>query len=288
MGDPETTDLLFQEAVAAIDTGDLPTLNRLLTSHPSLVHERLLTPGAWLREKVGSKALDGFFRQPYLLWFIAEDPVRNNQLPANIATIAATIITTAQREKVTSLREQLDYTLLLVAWSRVAQDCNVQIALMDILIDAGASPKGIPNNALVNGHFGAAEHAIRRGAPLTLASALVLGYFEKVPALAASANPDQRQFALILSALNGKAAALTTLIGYGVDINARCPDLYPHATALHHAVSSGSLEAVKVLLKAGADLNAIDTAWQGTPLGWAEYGNHSDIAACLRAQKNYI
>jgi hypothetical protein len=283
MEDPAITDSLFREAVAAIDRGDLHSLTQLLAAHPLLVSERLTAPGAWLREKVGG-ALDGFFRQPYLLWFIAEDPVRNNQLPAHIATIAATIIATAQREKVTSLQEQLDYTLLLVAWSRVAQDCNVQIALMDVLIDAGASPKGIPNNALVNGHFGAAEHAVRRGAPLTLAAALTLGYFEQVPALAASANPDQRQFALILSALNGKAEALTMLIGYGVDINARCPDLYPHATALHHAVSSGSLEAVKILLKAGADPNAIDTAWQGTPLGWAEYGNHSDIAAYLREQ----
>lgn len=283
MDDPAITDSLFRQAVAAIDRGDLYSLTQLLAAHPLLVSERLTAPGVWLREKVGG-ALDGFFRQPYLLWFIAEDPVRNNQLPANIATIAATIIATAQREKVTSLQEQLDYTLLLVAWSRVAQDCNVQIALMDVLIDAGASPRGIPNNALVNGHFGAAEHAIRRGAPLTLAAALSLGYFEQVPALAASANPDQRQFALILAALRGKAEALTMLIGYGVDINARCPDLYPHATALHHAVSSGSLEAVKILLKAGADPNAIDTAWQGTPLGWAEYGNHSDIAAYLREQ----
>ena len=287
MQDPETIDSLFQQAVTAIDAGDQHTLEQLLTAHPLLVHERLLSPGAWLRDKVGG-ALDGFFRQPYLLWFVAEDPVRNNQLPANIATIAATIIATAQREKVTSLQEQLDYTLLLVAWSRVAKDNNVQIALMDVLIDAGASPNGIPNNALVNGHFGAAEHAIRRGAPLTLAAALTLGYFEKVPALAGSANPGQRQFALILSALNGKAEALTILIGYGVDINARCPDLYPHATALHHAACSGSLEAVKVLLEAGADPHVIDTAWQGTPLGWAEYGNHADIAAYLRAQKNYI
>jgi peptide-methionine (S)-S-oxide reductase len=36
-------------------------------------------------------------------------------------------------------------------------------------------------------------------------------------------------------------------------------------------VCSGSLEAVKVVVEAGADLNAKDTAWNGTPLEWAEY-----------------
>jgi peptide-methionine (S)-S-oxide reductase len=36
-------------------------------------------------------------------------------------------------------------------------------------------------------------------------------------------------------------------------------------------VCSGSLEAVKVLVEAGADLSAKDMAWNGTPLGWAEY-----------------
>ena len=36
-------------------------------------------------------------------------------------------------------------------------------------------------------------------------------------------------------------------------------------------VRSGSLESVRVLVEAGADLAAKDSAWGGTPLGWAEY-----------------
>jgi len=28
---------------------------------------------------------------------------------------------------------------------------------------------------------------------------------------------------------------------------------------------------VKVLVNAGADVHAVDTAWHGTPLGWAQY-----------------
>ncbi len=274
-------DSLFRQAITAIDAGDLDGLEHLLARHPELVSERLEAPGAWLADKVGH-ALDGFFRHPFLLWFVAEDPVRGGYLPPNIADITRVIIRTAQRVQVATLSEQLNYTLLLVGWSRIAHKAGVQIKLMDILIDAGASPKGIANNAFVNAHFAAAELAVRRGDPLTLASALCLGYWDAVPALATAASPGQKQFALILAALNGRAEAISRLIPYGVDVNARCPDLYPHATALHHAAVSGSLDTVKVLVEAGADIHAIDTAWNGTPLGWAEYGKHAATADYLR------
>lgn len=60
---------------------------------------------------------------------------------------------------------------------------------------------------------------------------------------------------------------LAKVIELGVDLNAPCADLYSHATALHHAVSSGSLEAVKVLVEAGASLDTKDSVYGGTPLG---------------------
>jgi hypothetical protein len=283
MLNPDNTDALFQQAVAAIDAGDTDALDQLLTDHPWLVSQRLETPGPWLQDKIG-KALDGFFRHPYLLWFVAEDPVLHNRLPANIADLAGLIIEKAKHAQVSSLQQQLDYTLLLVAWSGVAKKCGVQIQLIDTLIDAGASPNGIPNNALVNGNFEAAEEAVRRGAPHTLASALCLGHWGAVPALAKAASNDQKQFSLILTALNGRAEALTKLIGYGVDINAHCDDLYPHGCALHHAACSGSLEAVKVLVEAGADLNEKDRLWNATPLGWAEYCGKTAIAEYLHSK----
>ena len=96
----------------------------------------------------------------------------------------------------------------------------------------------------------------------------------------------EKQLAFILAALRGKAEALRRLIARGVDPNTVSPDLYSHATALHHAVHSGSLDAVKVLVEAGARLDARDTAYDGTPVGWAEYSGgkqpYSEIAAYLR------
>ena len=260
----------FRDAVSAIDSGDAATLERLIADNPALVRERLDAPGAWLRDLVG-KALDGFFQRPYLLWFVAEDPVRCGRLPANIAAMARAIIDAARSEGASNLQEQLDYALTLVSWSWIARQCDVQIPLIDVLIDAGANPDGNPNNALVNGNVAAAEHLVERGATLTLATALCLGRWDDVDRLAATASDSQKQFAFVLSALNGRTEALRRMIKAGADLDAPSADLYSHGTPLHHAVCSGSLDAVKVLVEAGANTTTRDKAWDGTPLGWAEH-----------------
>lgn len=282
--DAASLDESFRNAVAAIDAGDIRELEHLMTTMPALVGERLESPGGWLRDAIGN-ALDGFFQRPYLLWFVAEDPVRNGTLPDNIAAVARAIIDAAQRERVANLQEQLDYALTLVSWSWIARERGVQLDLIDVLVDAGAALDGNQNNALVNGNFAAAEHLVKRGAHLTLEVALCLGRWDDVDRLLPPANERERQFAFVLSALHGKSQALRRLIKEGVDLNAPSAGLYSHGTPLHHAVSSGSLEAVKLLVEAGADRNVIDTAWGGTPLGWAQY--YLGETADNRPQKEY-
>jgi Ankyrin repeats (3 copies) len=297
-------DSLFCEAVSAIDAGDLAALERLLAMHPELVRARLDSPGAWLRDKVGG-ALDGFFERPYLLWFVAEDPVRNGKLPANIAQVAGAIVTAAKREQAPDLQEQLDYALRLVCWSWIARESGVQIELMDVLLDAGASVDGPAvyqgrfgthsDAAIYNGNFAAAEHLLERGAPLTLTTALCLGRWADIERLAATATLADKQNAFVQAALSGKAEALRRMLALGMNPTTVSARNQSHGTALHHAVWSGSLEAVKVLVEAGADLGRRDTVYDGTPHGWAEYGEgqeketsrakrYREIAAYLRAQ----
>jgi peptide-methionine (S)-S-oxide reductase len=285
-------DQLFQQAVALIGAGDVPALDRLLTEHPELAKERLAAPGPWLRHKIGG-ALDGFFKDPYLLWFVSEDAPVYGRLPKNIAEVARAILRSAQG--VPDLQEQLDYALQLVCWSGVAEHCGVQLELIDTLLDAGASPHGGPNNALVNCHVAAAEHLIARGAELTLASAVCLKRWDDAGRLTATASEAEKQFALVLAALNGNAEAVKWLVEAGADVNRPSADLYAHGTPLHHAVCSGSLATVRALVEAGADAGKRDTAWNGTPLGWAGHylaerkdadsqRRYSEIADYLRAR----
>ena len=75
----------------------------------------------------------------------------------------------AEREGVETLREQIDYALRLVSWSWIARHCHVQIALIDVLIDAGAALDRNAENALVNGNFAAAEHLLNAAVPAAFA-----------------------------------------------------------------------------------------------------------------------
>jgi hypothetical protein len=176
--------------------------------------------------------------------------------------------------------------------SPVGRECSLQIGLIDVLIDAGASPERTLD-ALICRNLAAAEHLLERGAGLTLATAVCLGRWADVTYLARTASAEDRQIALAAAALNGKPQGLAALIDVNVDLDAYSTGFYTHATALHHAVCSGSLDAVKVLVEAGAELGTRDKAYQATPLGWAEHAQgepegderakqYADIAAYPR------
>jgi hypothetical protein len=159
MDNAKILNTLFQQAVSAINAGNVAQLEALLVAHPHLVQDRLAVPGAWLYDVIGN-ALDGFFQKPYLLWFVAEDPVRTGKLPHNIVEVTQVILQAAQREQGDNLQEQLDYALRLVAWSLVAPACGVQIALLDVLLTAGASADGSHNRgSALSGALGRCQPA---------------------------------------------------------------------------------------------------------------------------------
>jgi peptide-methionine (S)-S-oxide reductase len=273
MNTPDIPDPLFREAVHALDTGDLAALERLLATHDRLVRDRV-------------DGGEGYFRRPYLLWFVAENPIRTRKLPANIAQMTRAIVQAAERLRVETLGEQLDDALGLVCSGCVPRECGAQAELVDVLMDAGAKPDGAMVAALAHHEIAAVERLLQRGAAVTLLVAACTGRMDDFARLLAGASRSERQAALAGASLYGQARALSMLVG-GVDVNAFNPvGFHAHATALHHAVKSGSLESVKVLVEAGADLGIKDRAHQGTPLGWAVHLQHEEIAAYLRSMRD--
>jgi ankyrin repeat protein len=121
-----------------------------------------------------------------------------------------------------------------------------------------------------------AEALIQAGASaedagLTLAAAVCLGRSEDIARLANEASTQEKQKALAAAAYNGRLDAIDVAIALGADPNAPNLGLNPDATALHNAVCSGSLAAVRKLVEAGASVDARDGPYQATPREWAEY-----------------
>ena len=91
--------------------------------------------------------------------------------------------------------------------------------------------------------------------------------------LQAGANPNVLPFA----ALVGAAGAVRVLLGAGANLEARTGGLTP----LHLAASSGGTEAVTALLEAGANLEARRTGTGLTPLHLAVFGGGAEVVTAL-------
>ncbi|HWB24831.1 MAG TPA: ankyrin repeat domain-containing protein [Chitinophagaceae bacterium] len=261
MKNAEISDPIFLQAVEAIDAGDISMLEDLINVHPRLVTDPLSRPSG------------DYFKNPYLLWFVADNPIRVPALPANIVEVTRTLVKSVKLLAGTNTQHQLNYTLALVASGRIPKECGVQLQMIDLLIDEGATP-GTAWAALTHGNIDAAKRIIERGGKLNLVTAVGLDDMEATKRLFASAPGDDKLVAVQCAAFFGNASMLHFLINAGAPFNDYTPKssgFHTHSTPLHQAVYSGSLESVKILVEAGAKLNAADKAFGGTPLGWAMY-----------------
>ena len=82
---------------------------------------------------------------------------------------------------------------------------------------------------------------------------------------------------LNLAAESDKRDAIGLMHQLGFDLNER-----KRTVALHSAAMTGNLEMVELLLELGADPSVRDEEFNATPLGWAEYGQHTAVAEYLR------
>jgi predicted N-acetyltransferase YhbS len=101
----------------------------------------------------------------------------------------------------------------------------------------------------------AAEWLVAHGASLDLLAAWDLGWKERLPQLL-GANPEL--------------------------VNRRSGDW--QTTPLHEAAQRNDVELARILLAANPDLEAKDSAFNSTPLGWARHLKRAEIAAMIEGQ----
>ncbi len=80
------------------------------------------------------------------------------------------------------------------------------------------------------------------------------------------------------AARNGDAAAVTSLLDQGADVNAK---FRYGTTALFKASERGHTNVVKVLLARGADVTVKDTFYNATAMTWALQNDHFEVVRAL-------
>jgi hypothetical protein len=261
-------DANFRRAVDLLDAGDAAGLRAYLKQHPKLTVQRVLFEGG------------NYFRNPTLLEFIAENPIRHGKLPKNTLEIAQVILDAGAQQPA------LNETLMLVATGSVPRECRVQIPLIDLLCDRGADPNGAAEAAAVHNEFESLHALLARGARVTLPIAAALGQVEDFRRLLPKSDSASRHLALALASQFGHTEIVRLLLDAGENPDRFNPrGGHSHSTPLHQAAAGGHFEMVKLLVERGARLDITDVLWHGTPAGWAEHEGHPEVAAYLRANE---
>ena len=258
---PVIRDPAFRAAVDAIHTGDTVELARLVDAEPRLLTDRIREPDCY-RQSGRSQ----YFLDPKLFWFVANNPTLLERVPANMPAIARLLIARGVAQ------EDLDTTLGLVMTSTNARESGVQLALMEVLLEAGARARaedmaGILAHCETEG----VEHLLAAGMRITAPIAAALGRLDELPSLLAAASQADIDAALDLAVINNRfeAAKLALQAGASPD---RFSSQHSHSQPLHQAALHDNVELLELLIAHGARLDVVDLLWGGTPLGWARYG----------------
>ena len=258
-------DPVFRQAVNLIDAGEVSGLSRLLKANPSLILQRVLFEGG------------NYFRNPGLLEFIAENPVRHGTLPPNIVDVAVVLLEAGPE------RGSVNDALGLVVSGCVPRKCAVQIPLIDVLCKYGADPNSSLQTAVLHGEIEAVYQLIRWGASADLPILAALGKTEEFLRHLPLSDSDQRHLALALATQYGHTEIVRALLDAGEDPNRyNPPGSHSHSTPLHQAALAGHLGVVKLLVERGARLDTKDVTWQGTPADWAQHEGRTEVESYLR------
>jgi hypothetical protein len=258
-------DPAFRRAVDLLDAGDTSGLREHLRRYPKLVHQRVEFEG-W-----------NYFRNPTLLEFIAENPIRRGSLPKNIVEVAQVIL-----DADPDLASR-NTALALVATGSVPLQSGAVIPLVELLVEYGADPDGAIEAAALHGSLLAVRTLLQQGARMTLPIAAALNSIADVERLLGTASKAERHLALVIASQVGWTEVVRLLLDAGEDPNRYNPlGGHSHTTPLHQAALIGNETLVRLLVERGANPNTRDLMWDGTPADWARHEGHAAVEAYLR------
>ncbi len=178
-------------------------------------------------------------------------------------------------------QDDRDYALELVMTSGALRTQRLQCPLVRELIDGGAvATERAMHMAAAHRELDAAREAIAHGAPLTAPVAAALGDLHALGELLPTASRSDVQAAFGLAVINGEVEAARLAVRAGADVDARLP-VHAHSTALHQAAGDDRADVIAFLLEHGARTDVRDALWDATPLEWARYGRNAASAAAL-------
>jgi hypothetical protein len=259
-------DPVFRHAVDLADAGDEAGLRACLKQHPKLVQQHVLFEGG------------NYFRNPTLLEFIAENPIRHGTMPENIVAVAEVILDAGPD------RSAVNETLGLVCSGRIPRECRVQVPLIELLCSHGADADFGMLPAIAHGEFEAVRALIGRGAAVSLPVAAALGYAKDFRRLLPQASEVDRQRSMALASQFGHVEIARILLDEGHDPSRfNLLGFHSHSTPLHQAALAGHDNLVRLLVEHGARVDLKDLIWNGTPADWAHHAGKAEIEAYLRA-----
>lgn len=270
---PVIRDPSFRAAVDAIHAGEVTTLQRLLDAEPRLLKDRIREPDCY---RLSGRSQ--YFLDPMLFWFIANNPILVEKMPASLPAVARAMIARGVAQ------EDLDYTLGLVMTGSKARENGLQIPLVEVLIDAGAraDPESM-GGVLAHGETEVVEYLVSAGMEMTAPVAAALGRLDVLPGLLRVASQKQVDEALDLAVINDRIEAARLALQAGA-IPDRFSSQHRHSQPLHQAALHDNVAMLELLIAHGARLDVIDSLWGGTPLGWARHGGNKAATAYLEGR----
>lgn len=282
-------DRKFHPAIAAIKSGDIDKLKSLISQDPSLATARSSTSHPTLLQCLVMDAVDLPNKVDLVQVLIDAGAEINGPLCA-----AASIGNVEAAEALLDACALVNGTS---GWSPLEEALYWgNDRMVELLLERGASVHNLRIAAglgrldriegFFNGDGSLKPEAGKIGWPFgdCLTSNLAKPIKEELQAKIdgwSNASRDVINNAFIYACMHNRLEAAKILLEKGADINGIPPGFDYAGTGLHYAALNGHRTMVDFLLEHGANPNVKDTKVNNSPAGWANYGGHKELSNYL-------